>query len=145
MGSPQTLTTGMTISYYTLRGMPLHCRCVVLCFVFFVCFVFFCFVFFCFSMQRHRQNPHGHRQKVPKHPTGTETNKEIQTPTSCSQWILLVDLRPGTRFGAYDKLIHDLISMHAFKLNMLNINGIHPACRNAALGTLTWSRSIVPV
>lgn len=99
-------------------------------------FFLFCFVF---SMQRHGENPHGHRQQVPKHPAGTETNKEIQcqTPTSCSQWILLVDLRPGTRFGAYNKLIHDFISMHAFKLNTLNINGIHSACGNAVLGIWT--------
>lgn len=47
---------------------------------------------------------------------------------------LLLDLRPGTRFGAYNKLIHDFISMHAFKLNTLNINGIHSACGNAVLG-----------
>lgn len=54
--------------------------------------------FFFFSMRRHWENPHGHRQQLPKHPAGTETSKRrdsIQTPTSGSRWILLVDLSPG--------------------------------------------------
>lgn len=57
--------------------------------------------FFCggfLPMRRHWENPDGHRQQVPKHPAGTETSKRrdsIQTPTSGSRWILLVDLSPG--------------------------------------------------
>lgn len=138
MGSPQTSRTGMAISYHSLRGTLLHWRCVV---------PFYLFIYF--PMQRHRENPHGHQQQEPKHPAGTETKEELrcQTPTSCSQWILLVDLRPGTTFGSSDKLIHDFISMQAFKLKTLNINGIHPVCGNAVLGvwTLAWSGTIVPV
>lgn len=126
MGSPQTSRTGMAISYHSLRGTLLHCRYVV---------PFYLYIYLFFPMQRHGENLHGHRQQEPKHPAGMETKEELrcQTPTSCSQWILLVDLRLGTRFGASDKLIHDFISMHAFKLKTLNINGIHPACGNAVL------------